>query len=446
MSADVPLMLQTTYAELLDRARMDAFGSDFPAGGVFTSKQQRGRRYWYFQNDSANGRKQRYVGPETPELLAQIETHKAAKTYARDRRSLVAMLVRVGRLPRPIAPIGAVVQALAEAGVFRLRAVLVGTVAYQTYSGMLGVRLPEAMVQTDDIDVAQFADVSAAIGDTTRPMADVLREADPSFRPIPHIHPVRATRYVAASGLKVDFLTPNRGRETEEPQTLRALGTDAEPLRFLDFLIREPVPAVLLTDSGVLVSVPAPERFSLHKLIVARRRREGDAKRNKDRLQAEALMNVLIGTRPGELRAAWVEAFGRGKSWQRYLGEGIGLLHPSTRERLLRVVGAPRSVIPSLELRFIPDKAAYDPEGEKIYFDATADIFGSGSSGVRCCITRDALEALVGAGGSGPAFYLETFRKNRPLIERMARKKYLDEAVGFGDGVILDRADIQLDR
>lgn len=338
MTADLPLMLQTAYAELLDRARSAAFEAAFPTDGTFTPKLQRGRRYWYFQTNTAAGRKQLYVGPETPELLQRIAAHNDAKTYERDRRGLVAMLVRVGRLPRPLTPIGDVVTALADAGVFRLRAVLVGTVAYQAYSAMLGVRLPDTMAQTDDIDVAQFADVSAAIGDASRPMADVLRDVDPSFRPVPHIHPVRATRYVAASGLKVDFLTPNRGRETEEPQPLRALGTDAEPLRFLDFLIRDPEPAVLLHNAGVLVTVPAPERFALHKLIVSRRRREGDAKRDKDRVQAQALLEVLARKRPYELRGAWEEAFGRGKAWQRYLGEGLMLLEQGIRDRVRHIV------------------------------------------------------------------------------------------------------------
>ena len=156
------------------------------------------------------------------------------------------------------------------------------------YAVMLGVRLPATMVQTEDIDVAQFADVSAAIGDTTRPMAEVLREVDASFRAVPHVDPHRVGHYAAASGLRVDFLTPNRGRHTEQPRKLPALGTDAQPLRFLDFLIRDPEPAVLLHGGGILVSVPAPQRYALHKLIVARRRREGDAKRDEDCLQAQA--------------------------------------------------------------------------------------------------------------------------------------------------------------
>jgi hypothetical protein len=211
--------------------------------------------------------------------------------------------------------------------------VLVGTVAYQTYPAMLGVRLPAALVQTADLDLAQFADVSAAKNDTTLPMPDILRQVDPSFRPVPHIDPGRVVSYVATSGLKVDFLTPNRGRDTEEPRNLPALGTDAQPLRFLDFLIRDPVPAVLLHGTGVLVSVPVPERFALHKLIVARRRREESAKREKDLLQARALLDVLVERRPHELRSVWMEAFRRGKTWQRLLGEGLGLLHPGDPRR-----------------------------------------------------------------------------------------------------------------
>jgi hypothetical protein len=45
-------------------------------------------------------------------------------------------------------------------------------------------------------------------------------------------------------------------------------------LRFLVFLILDREPAILLHATGVLVSVPAPQRFVLHKLIVARRRRQ----------------------------------------------------------------------------------------------------------------------------------------------------------------------------
>ena len=436
-------MLQTVYADLLDRAATDAFAEAFPADGGFTAKELRGRRYWYFQASKANGRGQRYVGRETPELLAQIAAHKASRTYRRDQRTLVATLVRSGNLPRPLPPIGDLVAALAGAGVFRLRGVLIGTVAYQTYAAMLGIRLPASMVQTADVDVAQFADVSAAIGDTTRPMADVLREVDASFRPVPRIDPPRAVSYAATSGLRVDFLTPNRGRETEEPQRLPAFGTDAQPLRFLDFLIREPEQAVLLHGAGVLVSVPAPQRYALHKLIVTRRRREGDAKREKDLFQAQSLLDALVRRRPHELRAAWTEAFSRGKTWQRLLGEGLGLLHPAIRDDVLRTVGAPRAVVPGLDLQFVPGKVAYDDATGEVYFFGQVRSQAASAESIRCCVSRDTLEACFGPGPFNRAACLAAFRQHRSLMEQAARAKYLGQPVGYDLDAGLTRRDLE---
>ena len=182
------LVLQTTYAELLDRCAQAAFGKSFPADGVFTPKTIRGRRYWYFQLPSKSGRAQIYAGPETPELLQRIEHHQEVRDDERERRSLVSTLVRSFGMPQPIPEIGAIVEALAKAGVFRLRGVLVGTVAYQTYSAMLGTKLPLAALQTGDVDIAQFKNVSVAVEDQTPPVLDVLKQADKSFRPVPTLH------------------------------------------------------------------------------------------------------------------------------------------------------------------------------------------------------------------------------------------------------------------
>src|SRR5205085_3470761 len=112
----------------------------------------------------------------------------------------------------------------------------------------------------------------------------------------------QTTSYQTKSKLRVDFLTPNEGPDTDEPQPLPALQTDAEPLRFLDFLIYEPEPAVILHEAGIYVLVPAPQRYAVHKLIISRRRPEGTAKRDKDLRQAEVLLELLAQKRPYELK------------------------------------------------------------------------------------------------------------------------------------------------
>jgi hypothetical protein len=233
---------------------------------------------------------------------------------------------------------------LAKAGVFRLRGVLVGTVAYQTYSAMLGSKLPISILQTGDVDIAQFKNVSVAVNDQTPPVLDVLKEADKTFRPVPTIHGEQATSYAAKGGLRVDFLTPNEGADTDKPQRLPALQTDAQPLRFLDFLIRDPEPAVILHGAGVYVNVPASQRFAVHKLMIARRRREGAAKRDKDVQQAEALLSLLLKKRRHELKSAWEEAYKRGKEWRRLLSEGLDDLSSPVRDEMLGAIAAKPSV------------------------------------------------------------------------------------------------------
>jgi len=74
------------------------------------------------------------------------------------------------------------------------------TVAYQTYAAMLGVRLSAGPLQTGDIDIAQFKNVSVAIGDSTPPALDVLKEVDKTFRAIPHVVDGRRVTSYTAKG------------------------------------------------------------------------------------------------------------------------------------------------------------------------------------------------------------------------------------------------------
>lgn len=431
------LMVQTTYAELLERCAAAAFRTTFPQEGVFVSKTVKGRRYWYFQLPSDKGRTQKYVGSESPDLLKQIAEHKQARDDARERRALISGLIRSLGLPRPLPEIGNVIEALATAGVFRLRGVLVGTVAYQTYSAMLGVRLPSATLQTGDVDIAQFADVSIAVEDKTPPVLDILKEVDGTFRAVPTIHANQITSYAADGGLRVEFLTPNVGPDTDTPQRLPALQTDAQPLRFLDFLIYEAEPAVFLYDAGVYVNVPAPQRYAIHKLIISSRRREGAAKRDKDIQQAEALITVLNERRPRELKLAWTEAYGRGEKWRSHLIEGLGDLSPLTRDSLLKLADQRRNLIPEMELSFYDPPPRYDFSRDIVTFDGQ-----SLGKPVLCGISRAALDDHFGTDKLDQQGRLEAFRKNRAVIENMARTKYLSWPVEEPGSVLIKTTDV----
>src|ERR1700712_2445052 len=165
MAKPLSLPLQTLYAELVERAAVARLQADFPVRGSFFTTSIQRRPYWYFQGQQQDGRRtKRYVGPDTPELQASIQAHREAKDDYRQRRELVSALTRAG-LKAPDALTGRVLEALANAGVFRVRAVVVGTVAYQCYSGLLGVKLGASNAMTSDLDLAQFPSISIAVDD-----------------------------------------------------------------------------------------------------------------------------------------------------------------------------------------------------------------------------------------------------------------------------------------
>jgi hypothetical protein len=432
------LLLQTTYAELLERCRATAFHADFSQDGTFVSKTIKGKRYWYFQSSVDEGREQKYVGPETAELLKEIEQHKDIRDDERERRSLVSTLIRSFGLQRPTPEIGEIIEALAKAGVFRLRGVLVGTVAYQTYSAMLGVRLPRASLQTNDVDVAQFSNVSVAVGDQIPPILEVLKGVDKTFRPVPHIHKKKATSYMAKGGTRVDFLTPNKGPDTDVPRPLRALQTDAEPLRFLDFLITDPEPAAVLHGTGIYVLVPSPQRYAVHKLIVSRRRPEGTAKRGKDADQAAMLLNILADKEAYELKAAWEEASKSGKKWRQLMLEGLSQIPASIRDATLKAVRELRDTIPGLDLTFNASVPRYDFERDIVTFSGEAL-----GVPVKCAVSRETLADHFGANQTTNEGRLEIFRQNRSEIEQLLRQKYLHWPVEEPQHVLLKTLDVQ---
>jgi len=434
-----PLVVQTVYAELLERCEASDFDRFFSANGNFVAKSIKDRRYWYFQIPTATGRQQQYVGPETPELLERINHHRQARDDEKERRALVSVLTRSFGLPAPVAPIGDVVAALARAGVFRLRGVLVGTVAYQSYPAILGVKLSNALLQTSDVDIAQFTSISVAIGEQTPPMLEILRGVDKDFREVPHIGGIRhTTSYQGKGGLRVDFVTPNEGPDTDLPQHLPALGTDAQPLRYLDFLIRDPVRAIVLHGPGVPVLVPAPEKFAVHKLILSLERPPGAAKRDKDVAQAQALLLALLEKRPEELRLAWEEAHARGPQWRKLLLAGMKQLSSEIRDSLLKTLQQPRNILPGMDLTFPDARPRYDSDRDVVSF------FGEAlGRPVRCAVSREALDDHFGADGRDRKGHLDSFQRSRSRIELMAKAKYLCWPVEQSDVVLLKSVDVE---
>lgn len=326
---------QLAFADLVEKVHDAAFEAEFPANGAFHKQERRGRKYWYYRGYEPAGegtraeRTLRYVGPAgDPSIERRVAAFAALRADYRARRDLVSRLRRAG-LPAPLPFDGAVLAALAAAGVFRLRAVLIGSTAYQTYSGLIGARLPEALHATEDVDLAQDYGISVALDDEAAPIAPALQQVDPTFAPFEKFSaPGLSIGFRNARGFKVEFLTTHRGDRAhgDGASLLPALAVGAQPLAFLDYLIRDPVPSVVLHEAGVAVVVPAPARYAVHKLIVAFRR-TNLGKAPKDLDQAAALIDAFFAAeRRIDLKEAVEEAAERGPAWASALHAGLARL------------------------------------------------------------------------------------------------------------------------
>lgn len=328
------------YHDLLRSLNDDAV-SDIR--GTPARVKRNGKIYWYDTYRIGSDVKKRYIGEDSVELRGRLDQHKALKAQQEERRRNRTRLVRLLRAEGFLgldAATGSLLSAMAASGVFRLGGTIVGTHAFRLYEGELGVRFDMDMTaHTDDIDIASFTRLSLALEDAASPpLEEVLGDFD--FVAQPSLQAGRTWRWKQTRGdTLVEFLTPSFG-DDESVRELTALGVDAQGLHHLNYLIAEPIKAAVTYRSGVLVQIPQPERYAIHKLIVADRRRSGDdpLKSEKDRRQAAFLIEVLAQDRPDELRDAYEDALSRGPKWRSRVDASLQRM-PETR----RVLEAIRS-------------------------------------------------------------------------------------------------------
>ena len=333
----LPETANLLYAELLQQCWRAA-----PSGrGISFVKKQRGDKvYWYLQHTLGTHKSQHYLGLDSPELRAEIDAEKAlwreAKPELDKRRKLVAMLA-AGGAQSFNATEARVLALLERIGVFSAGGVLVGSHAFRLYQNMLGVRWESQAMRTQDINVAD--DNRFAVGLTNEPvdLERALLDSGLGFFAVPALNPKQPSTSFSLRGyeLMVDILTPlpaNRPPDTG-PIFLASLNTAAQPMIFLEYLLAERRSAVVPVQAGIVVNLPAPARYALHKLVLSQRRPAAwHTKARKDSAQASQLLEVLLEERPGDVLLAW-EAAMPGK-FRRQLEAGVGRLETGLRARL----------------------------------------------------------------------------------------------------------------
>lgn len=326
------------YSELMQQSVRPA-----PDGAnlSFKSKTINERKYWYLYISLGKRRSEHYLGQDSEEVRARIENEKALWESSEDDRDvrtrLVAMLIAGGASMTP-AHEGKVLALLEKSGVFLAGGVIVGTLAFRAFSNMLGVRWLSEL-QTRDIDIASDNTFRVAVKpeESKASLSQTLLDSGMGFIEVPALNrkSVSTEFKIKGQALSVELLTPMTGKSNSAPVLIDALGTHAEPVRYLDYLLEDIQPAVLLYRHGIFVNVPSPARFALHKLVVSQRRPVAmHEKSRRDLAQAEQLLSVLIDERPFDITLAAKAALDMGNRFNNQLKDGLQLIDTELQELL----------------------------------------------------------------------------------------------------------------
>ena len=338
----IPLNFLTMYADLAQGFEF----TDAEAGSI-TTRKIKGKSYLYVTSKDGAIRRQRSLGPaDNPRAQEEAGRIAAAAERARNMRTVVSTLKQKARIPAPTLPVGRVLEVVSKAGLFKRGVTLVGTAAYQTYPCVLGSYLPTAAFMTNDIDLSV---VEFEPGENEEDLGSVLRRANPTFKPEWHTDDRLPKVFIASDGLRVDILTRQKRGKGISVQ-VDELGCAAVALSFQEFPAEDTLETVALYGSGVLVRVPTPAKFAVHKLLVAQRRSAAD-KKQKDLRQAQELIDILIETDEQALQDALDDARSRGRAWKTAINASLREIGRDARQGRLPLSVEPRLARPTTARR-----------------------------------------------------------------------------------------------
>jgi hypothetical protein len=319
----IPLNFLTMYADL-----MQSLGLADVQHGSASIRKIKGKEYLYVTTKDGSTRQQKSLGrADDPNAQAKAAEIRQAAAQAKGHRTTVSALKKA-YIPGPSLPLGKVLEAIANAGLFKQGVVLVGTSAYQTYPCLVGAYLPSSALMTNDADLLVSSFVAR---DGPQDLEKILQRADPTFK----AHLSREDRlpkvFKAANNFQVDVVT-KFGRRRTSPVLIDDLQCSAEALTFMEYLSEESTEAVALYGAGVLVSVPPPMRYAIHKLLIAQERKQSSPKREKDLKQAKDLTEVFLETDRDAFDDALEDARSRGPKWKKNINASLKELKRDVRQ------------------------------------------------------------------------------------------------------------------
>lgn len=203
--------------------------------------------------------------------------------------------LRIGRLPRAAAEILA---AMNDAGLDR-EFLVVGTHALYAYESMAAVHVDPGALASDDLDLCFDARRPLQLvtdklqRQNTAGLLGLLARVDKTYTPMSAPGVFRA---VNAKGFMVDLITAQRSMSDSDRVTFGADDLVAAEVPNLHWLINAPkVEHVTIASNGrpVMMQVPDPRAFALHKAWLSQQSTREPVKRQRDKSQAKIAVAIV---------------------------------------------------------------------------------------------------------------------------------------------------------
>jgi len=324
---ELPVSAATAYAQLQTAALAVELARDVShLHGSFSTKQVKGTRQWYFAFREADQRvRQIYLGPDNEEIRTLVDKAREAAPSER-LKPLAKSALALGCTPAQRKHLSVILR-INEFGFFRAGGVLIGTHAFLSYANQLGLRWNDSD-QTADLDFAHTGrNISIALPASTKAQPhSALTAMKEGFLPLAQYRVRVGAPYPHRDEpeFQIDFLTP-RVADNDDPIQIENLDVALQPLRFMEFSLEDVQQATLFDPTGrcVVVSLPAPQRYAVHKLlIVGERAGQFKAKVGKDLAQVASLLDYFRMADPDAVKEAWADALSRGPGWRKRALEG----------------------------------------------------------------------------------------------------------------------------
>lgn len=261
-------------------SRIDRELADLPKGSL-SAKKIGGGEYLYHQWREGRTVRSVSVGRKAPPDL--IRAINRRKTLEAQKKEILADLKVFSKAIDPQAV--TVHEILRLFSQHKIHALLIGSYCLPAYKDAFKMKLPT--IRTQDVDFLVPQPYKGKRADLESILADLGFSLGFNSD---------GSNYFTNGVFQIDFLTPEKGKGSDKAVPIKELGVQAEPLRYLQMLLDDPIE---VKSKDLKFGVPNPWTFAFHKILI-RSSRKATPKKDKDLLQAVSLLREIL-TRPREL-------------------------------------------------------------------------------------------------------------------------------------------------